>query len=63
MSDVARMIREHFDGVMAWVYTRQTNGFLEAIDGLFQDSRILSGILKRLQRATGRIAEAPGQPA
>jgi len=26
---VARMIRQHFDGVLAWVYSRQTNGFLE----------------------------------
>jgi transposase len=39
MRDVARMIREHFDGVMAWVYSRQTNGFLEAINGLFQAAK------------------------
>jgi hypothetical protein len=39
MSDVARMIREHFDGVMARVYSRQTNGFLEAIDDLFQAAK------------------------
>jgi transposase len=36
---VARMIREHFDGVLAWVYSRQTNGFLEAINGLFQAAK------------------------
>jgi len=39
MRTVARMIREHFDGVMAWVYSRQTNGFLEALNGLFQASK------------------------
>jgi transposase len=39
MKDVARMIREHFDGVLAWVYSRQTNGFLEAINGLFQAAK------------------------
>ena len=36
MKDVARMIRKHFDGILAWSQTRQTNGFLEAINGLFQ---------------------------
>ncbi len=27
MKDVARMIRRHFDGIIAWAQTRQTNGF------------------------------------
>src|SRR5208337_4752135 len=36
MKKVAGMIRKHFDGVIAWAQTRQTNGFLEAINGLFQ---------------------------
>jgi transposase len=31
MKQVAKMIRTHFDGVIAWAQTRQTNGFLEAI--------------------------------
>jgi transposase len=39
MRGVAKMIREHFDGVIAWVYSRQTNGFLEAINGLFQAAK------------------------
>lgn len=26
MKDVARMIRRHFDGIIAWAQTRQTNG-------------------------------------
>lgn len=39
MRAVARMIREHFDGVLAWVYSRQTNGFLEAVNGLFQAAK------------------------
>jgi transposase len=36
MKDVARLIRRHFDGIVAWTQTRQTNGFIEAINGLFQ---------------------------
>jgi transposase len=39
MKEVARMIRNHFEGVLAWVSTRQTNGFLEAINGLFQAAK------------------------
>jgi transposase len=37
--EVARMIRKHFDGIVAWTQTRQTNGFLEALNGLFQAAR------------------------
>ncbi|PYE21261.1 transposase ISL3 family protein [Paraburkholderia silvatlantica] len=36
MKEVARMIRKHFDGIVAWTQTRQTNGFLGALSGLFQ---------------------------
>lgn len=36
---VAKMIREHWDGVIAWAQTRQSNGFLEAINGLFQAAK------------------------
>jgi len=39
MKDVARMIRRHFDGIVAWAQTRQTNGFIEAINGLFQAAK------------------------
>jgi transposase len=39
MKAVARMIRRHLDGIVAWVKTRQTNGFLEAINGLFQAAK------------------------
>jgi transposase len=39
MKDVARMILRHFDGVVAWAQTRQTNGFIEAINGLFQAAK------------------------
>src|SRR4029077_8114201 len=39
MKDVARMIRSHFDGILAWTRTRQTNGFLEALNGLFQAAK------------------------
>jgi len=39
MNDVARMIRKHFDGIVAWTQTRQTNGFIEARNGLFQAAK------------------------
>lgn len=39
MKDVAHMIRHHFDGILAWTQTRQTNGFIEAINGLFQAAK------------------------
>ena len=48
MKKVAEMILEHFEGVTAWAQTRQTNGFLEAINGLFQAA-------KRKARGYGRF--------
>ncbi|MGH7108511.1 MAG: ISL3 family transposase [Acetobacteraceae bacterium] len=48
MKEVASMIRKHFEGILAWVDTRQTNGFLEAINGLFQAA-------KRKARGYGRF--------
>ena len=48
MKAVASMIRKHFEGILAWVDTRQTNGFLEAINGLFQAA-------KRRARGYGRF--------
>lgn len=39
MKGVARMIRTHFDGIVAWSQTRQTNGFIEALNGLFQAAK------------------------
>jgi transposase len=35
MKEVARMVRRHFDGIVAWTQTRQTNGFIEALNSLF----------------------------
>ena len=43
------MIRSHLQGIVAWAQTRQTNGFLEAINGLFQAA-------KRRARGFTRIA-------
>jgi hypothetical protein len=31
--------RRHFDGIVAWTQTRQTNGFIEALNGLFQAAK------------------------
>ncbi len=39
MKEVAKLIRSHLDGIVAWTQTRQTNGFLEAINGLFQATK------------------------
>jgi transposase len=48
MKAVARMIRSHLEGIVAWARTRQTNGFLEALNGLFQAA-------KRKARGYGRF--------
>jgi len=39
MKAVAKMIRKRLEGIVAWIRTRQTNGFLEAINGLFQAAK------------------------
>jgi transposase len=39
MKDVAKMIRTHFEGIVAWAQTRQTNGFIEALNSLFQAAK------------------------
>jgi transposase len=39
MKDVAALVRRHLVGIVAWAQTRQTNGFLEAINGLFQAAK------------------------
>lgn len=36
MKEAAKVVLSHFDGIVAWAQTRQTNGSLEAINGLFQ---------------------------
>jgi transposase len=49
MKQVARLIRNHMEGILAWAQTRQTNGFLEAFNGLFQAA-------KRKARGYGRFS-------
>lgn len=39
MKAVAKMIRAHLEGIVAWARTRLTNGFLEALNGLFQAAK------------------------
>lgn len=39
MKEVAALVRRHMEGIVAWARTRQTNGFLEAINGLFQSAK------------------------
>lgn len=48
MKEVAKMIRSHLEGIVSWTRTRQTNGFLEAFNGLFQAA-------KRKARGYGRF--------
>jgi len=49
MKQVATMIRAHFDGIVAWTRSRQTNGFIEAINGLFQAAKRKARGYTRLQ--------------
>lgn len=49
MKEVAQMIRNHFDDIVAWAQACQTNGFLEALNGLFQSA-------KRKARGYGRFS-------
>ena len=44
-----QLIRRHFEGIIAWAQTRQTNGFLEALNGLLQAAR-------RKARGYGRLS-------
>ena len=39
MKEVAAMVSRHLKGIVAWAQTRQTNGFLEALNGLFQSAK------------------------
>ena len=39
VADVETLVRRHLEGIVAWAQTRQTNGFLEAINGLFQAAK------------------------
>jgi len=47
MKTVAAMIRNHLDGIVAWAQSRLTNGFLEAINGLFQAAKCKARGYKR----------------
>ena len=39
MKEVAALVRCHLEGIVAWAQTRQTNGFLEAINRLSQAAK------------------------
>lgn len=39
MKAVAGMVRTHLEGIVAWARSRMTNGFLEALNGLFQAAK------------------------
>jgi transposase len=48
MKKVAAMIRSHMEGIVQMARSRQTNGFIEALNGLFQAA-------KRKTRGYGRL--------
>lgn len=48
MKEVAKMVRSHLEGIVAWTQTRQTSGFLEAINGLFQAAKRRARGFKRI---------------
>ena len=48
MKEVATLVRRHLEGIVAWAQTRQTNGFLEAINGLFQAAKRRARGFRRL---------------
>jgi energy-coupling factor transporter ATP-binding protein EcfA2 len=48
MKEVARLVRTHLEGIVAWAQTRQTNGFLEALNGLFQAAKRRARGFKRM---------------
>jgi len=39
MKEVAGLVRRHFEGIVAWTQSRQTNAFIEALNGLFQAAK------------------------
>ena len=39
MKEVAQLIRRHLESIAAWAQTRQTDGFLEALNELFQAAK------------------------
>ncbi len=39
MKDVARSLRRHCDGIVAWMQSLKTDGFVAAINGLFQAAK------------------------
>ena len=49
MKEIVALVRRHLEGIVAWAQTRQTNGFLEALNGLFQAA-------KRRARAFSRLS-------
>jgi transposase len=39
MKAVATLVRRHLECIVAWAQTRQTNGFIEALNALFQAAK------------------------
>jgi transposase len=52
MKEVATLVGRHLAGIVAWAQTRQTNGFLEAINRLFQATKRRARGFTRLSTIT-----------
>ncbi|MGF6605676.1 hypothetical protein OKW45_000576 [Paraburkholderia sp. WSM4175] len=59
MKDVARLICRHFDGIVAWTQTRQTNGFIEAINGLIQAASARLAVTRASRRCAPSSFSSP----
>ena len=55
MKEVAQMIRRHLEGIAAWARTRQTNGFIEAVNGLFQAAKRMARGFRCMLTARMRV--------
>jgi hypothetical protein len=53
--------RTHIDGIVAWTRSRQTNGFIEAINGLFQATKRKARRYTRLQTIKTALSPIAGK--
>jgi hypothetical protein len=62
MKDVAALLRRHLEGIVAWAHTRQANGFLEALNGLFQSAKRRARGFTRFETIRTAIFLIAGKP-
>jgi transposase len=62
MKEVAALVRRHLAGIVAWTQSRQTNGFLEALNGLFQAAKRRARGFTRFETIKTVICLIAGKP-